>query len=455
MSEAGKLSLLKNFVFRGDSRTSRAKKNISVSFLCKAVSILVSFIIVPVTLGYVGTEEYGIWMTISSIISWFSFLDVGLGNGLRNKLAESLALNDIKSSKVYISSVFVMIALISALMFVGFYIASFFIPWNEVLNTKIVGNVELRRLIIMIFFFFCSGFITNVTSSVLQAMQKYALNDILNVVSQILGLLGVYILVNTTESSLYLMCLIYSAKTAVVMGIATLVLFYGKLKHLKPEWKYVRLREAKPLISLGLRFFINQILYLITTQTTVFIVAHYFGPGEVTVYNLALRYTTITSMLYMMVLMPYLSAFTEAFVKDEMDWIKKTIRKINFIWLLTSIVTVLMVFASGVFFHLWIGEAVVIPLGLISFLAFASIANNLMSTYSLFLNGIGKIRLQFYLLVIQAILYFPLTWLFYNLNLGIVSVVIPQVLFQLTCSVLMVAQYKKIVERRASGIWFK
>jgi hypothetical protein len=34
--------------------------------------------------------RYEIWLTLSSIVGWFSFFDVGLGHGLRNKFAPSL-----------------------------------------------------------------------------------------------------------------------------------------------------------------------------------------------------------------------------------------------------------------------------------------------------------------------------------------------------------------------------
>jgi len=144
------LPTVKDFFTKGHSRSLRAKKNISVSFIAKVLSILVSFLIVPLTLGYVGKVEYGIWMAISSIISWFSFFDIGLGNGLRNKLAEALARNDNETAKIYISSTFALISLIAALMFIGFFIVAKFISWNKVLNTELVANSELLSIFSLI-----------------------------------------------------------------------------------------------------------------------------------------------------------------------------------------------------------------------------------------------------------------------------------------------------------------
>jgi len=143
-----------SFFSQGNKRTLRAKKNISVSFISKGISILISFLIVPLTLGYVGKVEYGIWMTISSIIHWFAFFDIGLGNGLRNKLAEALAKDEKEIAKIYVSSTFALITGIASLMFIGFFIAANFISWNSALNTDVVPNNELFDIGVIVFFFF-------------------------------------------------------------------------------------------------------------------------------------------------------------------------------------------------------------------------------------------------------------------------------------------------------------
>lgn len=449
------LNLIKIFFTKGNERTLRAKKNVTVSFACKGLSILISFLIVPLTLGYVGKVEYGIWMTISAIIQWFAFFDIGLGNGLRTKLAESLARNDTETARTYISSVFALITGIAIFMFIGFFIAAQFISWNAVLNTNIVPNNELLAVVVMVFFFFCVGFVLGLVSSILQAMQRYAINDILGLTAQILGLIAIFFLVRTTKGSLFYLCLVYGAKTAVVMFIAAIVLFMGTLKMYRPAIEYINFKKSLPLLNLGIKFFVNQIFYLIVSQTSVILVIQFFGPAEVTTFNLAVRYMSITSMGYMMVLTPFLSAFTEAYTKKEFEWIRTTIRRINWIWSLTSLVTIFMIFGHKIFFKLWVGNAISIPLALIIALAIYSIVNMWSGTYGLFLNGIGKIHLQLYIIGIQALLFFPLSFLFYKLGFGLISIVVTQIIFSFVSVFFMTVQYNKIINQKAKGIWFK
>ena len=84
-------TLFSNFVNKGHERSIKAKKNILASFIIKGLSIAISLVLVPLTINYINPSRYGIWLTISSIVAWFSFFDIGLTQGLRNKFAEAKA----------------------------------------------------------------------------------------------------------------------------------------------------------------------------------------------------------------------------------------------------------------------------------------------------------------------------------------------------------------------------
>src|SRR6202012_867570 len=106
-----------------------AKKNIAFSFLIKGGSIIISMILIPMTINYVSPIQYGIWLTLSSIIGWFGFFDIGLGNGLKNKLAEAITLKDFKAAKTYVSTTYVLMGIISGSLLVLFLIFDYFANW--------------------------------------------------------------------------------------------------------------------------------------------------------------------------------------------------------------------------------------------------------------------------------------------------------------------------------------
>ena len=154
------LNSIRHKIFGSDNiRTQRAGKNVFVKFISTAVTLLISFIIVPMVLGFVGKVEYGIWLTISSIIAWFNYFDVGLGNGLRNKLAVALAEDDNEMANIYISSSYALIGIFKNKILYS-YVPNFifnllnFVSWNSILNTDHIANSELLKIVLTVFFFF-------------------------------------------------------------------------------------------------------------------------------------------------------------------------------------------------------------------------------------------------------------------------------------------------------------
>ena len=91
----------------GLERYRRAGITASSSFIAKALNILISFLSVPLTVHYLGAERYGVWLTISSLITWMSMTDFGLaGNALVNVLAEASGKEDRVGAQQYTSSAF-------------------------------------------------------------------------------------------------------------------------------------------------------------------------------------------------------------------------------------------------------------------------------------------------------------------------------------------------------------
>ena len=106
------LAQIENFFTKGNKRSLVVKKNMIGSIFIKGISILIQLILVPLTLGYLSQELYGIWLTISSIMLWLNFFDVGLTLGLKNKLSEALARNEIEKGKCLVSTTYIVMILI-------------------------------------------------------------------------------------------------------------------------------------------------------------------------------------------------------------------------------------------------------------------------------------------------------------------------------------------------------
>ncbi|HAQ71117.1 MAG TPA: hypothetical protein DCR48_09105 [Flavobacteriales bacterium] len=446
---------LKDFWMRADARSLRAYKNVGFSFFMRGVSLLITFILVPIALNYVGSAKYGIWLTVSSITSWLTFFDIGLGNGLRNKLAEALAQGKDNLARSYISSAYALITGIAALIFITFVLVSNILDWNAILNTTIVGASILQEIVVLVVLFFCLGFSMKTLNAVLEALQLYALKDLIGLGSQVFTLLAVIILVNYTEGSLLHLCLVYGSQAFIGLAIGSTVLYSRKLKHLRPSFSLVNFKVAIPLLTLGGWFFLNQILYMIETQTSLILVAQLFGPEDVTEFNLTKNYMGMGSMLFIMTLTPFLSAFTEAYTKKDYTWIGATMNKLLKILVLAIVVVLVMALFYEFIFHIWLDGKVMPVWELVFGFALLVIIQMISSIFTLFLNAIGKIRLQFYTLLISALAFIPMVLIFNHFGLGLSSLVIPGIITGIFNSIIYFKQYKGILNNTAQGIWAK
>jgi hypothetical protein len=107
-------------VGRARERQRRIALTALGSALARAIGLLTNLITVPLAIGYLGAERYGLWMTITSLIAMVNFLDLGIGNGLISAIAEAHGRNDREEARRYVSAATSVLSLISALL-LGFF----------------------------------------------------------------------------------------------------------------------------------------------------------------------------------------------------------------------------------------------------------------------------------------------------------------------------------------------
>jgi O-antigen/teichoic acid export membrane protein len=209
---------------------------------------------------------------------------------------------------------------------------------------------------------------------------------------------------------------------------------------------------------LGARFFIIQISALILFQSANFVIIQFFGPAEVTKFNIAYKYFSALHMVFTIVMGPYWSAFTEAWVKQDFAWIRRTIRNLTRLWGLFVIMGILMLLVANLFFEVWIGKESMKNIHIGMNLQIALVVNFLLFSfggiYTMFINGVGKITMQLISLALGAMLFVPMCYVFVKvLGWGVESVIIASILSNFYSFVVAPIQYNRIISGRAYGIW--
>src|SRR6201992_2632824 len=215
------------------------------SFFIKGYSVIIQFALVPLTLHYLDKFHYGIWLTLASLLEWFNFFDIGIGHGLRNKLAESLAGNDHRLSIIYVSTAYAFVTLVFVGFIVIFSMVNPFLNWSSILNVSASLGPELSRLVLFVFIFFCLRFIFNLISVVIYAHQSPALNNLMGPLGSTFSFIGILILTKTVTSSLFWVAIIFSASPLLVLILFNFILFNSKYRAVKPSLSLVNFKYAR------------------------------------------------------------------------------------------------------------------------------------------------------------------------------------------------------------------
>jgi O-antigen/teichoic acid export membrane protein len=440
------------FLNNGSERSFQVKKNIFVSFLAKGGSIALNLALVPLTIDYVNSMQYGVWLTLSSIIAWFGFFDIGLGNGLRNKLTEAITIGDHELGRKYVSTTYLVLALISFSLLCIFFLVNSFIDWPKILNAPVQLAKELSVVSLIVFSIFCFQFVFQLLDVVCFANQKTSITSIINFFGSLLGFIIIYALTRFTEGSLLYLCLSIGISPLVVLLLFSLVLYSRSFKKYAPAFRLANFSYAKDIMGLGFKFFLIQLGLIFFYNSNNIIIAHIIGPEAVTPYNIAFKYFGIITMISVIIMTPLWPAFTAANAKKDFSWIEQTVGKFEKLSLLIFLLGLLMLLVSGKAYEAWVGNKVQVPFYLSVVLCFYTCLNTYRTIFCYYANAVGKIKIQLILIVTSGLINIPLA-IFLGKWLGLPGVVLSTTILCVACCIFEVTQYKKLIRNRASGIW--
>lgn len=448
--------MIKKYFKSSNDRTQKANLNNVISLFFRGGSIFLTFILVPLTLDYIKPDGYGIWITLSSIVGWVAMFDIGIANGLKNKLSECLAVQNYEKARMFVSTTYVLIGMIAFSLICVYFIFYQFVSWQNVFNSRFIPEYKLRNVVSIVAVLFLLKFVTDIINVVSAAFQMVSVSSILLFISNLGITLSVWILSKTTRADMILLAFTLSFIPFFVSVIASVYLFKYYFKAVKPSFKYLNFKESKSIVRLGSQFFILQIMGLIIFQTDNILIAQFFNLTEVTKFNVAFKYYSIISVFFSVVLMPYWTAFTEAYLKKDFRWIETTMKRLKFYWIASVFLLGILFLIRDWVFSIWLGNIIKVPINLsISICAYIAVIN-WNSILGNFLNGIGKIKVQIIVSLLMGILNISLSFLFVcKFKMGVYAVTLSNFLSLMIGAILCYVQYKKIINNNASGIWNK
>ena len=435
-------------------RSSLLQKNILASFLIKGWSALIVLLMVPATLNCLGEYKNGIWLTISSMLLWIDNMDIGLGNGLRNKVAEYMAHGERERTRSLISSTFAMLTcIIIPVMLVLLLLIVVGDPY-QVFNATPDKAPHLDQVLMVTVILVCTSFVFKLIGNFYMGIQLPAVSNLLIALGQTLALIGTYIVLWSGNHSIMHIALVNTAAPLLVYLLAFPYTFFYKYPHLRPSYHLIDFKEAKAVINMGVQFFIMQISGVILFMTSNLLISNLFSPELVTPYQITYRYFSIMLVIFTVICMPFWNATTDAYERGDMEWIRQATRKLRLMTIGIMICMIIMVVLSPWVYAIWIGDIDIdmkmsIVMAVYIFILIYSLR------YSYFINGIGKLRLQLIFTTAAAILFIPLAYLTTLWSHDIIWFMVVMCLVNIPGLIVNRIQFSKLINGQAKGIWNK
>ncbi|MEY2518675.1 MAG: hypothetical protein QOF24_434 [Verrucomicrobiota bacterium] len=386
-------------------RGGRAKLAITTSLVARVATLAVSLIVLPISIRYLGNEGYGLMVTITSVVGWLQFTNLGIGLGLQNALTEETAKGNTRAQRELVSTaVFSLLAIGLLLLVVGLIVFPL-ISWERVfppLSNRFTA--EIPWTVLVVFFGFVSTVVLGFVNPIYAARQELHIGAWQTLVTSLLALIGTFAAVHFRWGLLGLtLCTIGIAAIA-QWSFALWNLFGRALPDLRPRVRDFTRPAANRIYKSGISFFVLQLCNIAFFQIDAFLIARFLTIDQVTPYSVAQKVFIQMSGLFAIMSGSLWAAYGNAKALDDFGWIRRTHRKMKWLFFLFfGSLAIFMFFLGRILLAWWVGPAAAPSTILLGAVGLYFLAREWTALHAMLLNGLDIIRPQVWNLVCTAV----------------------------------------------------
>jgi O-antigen/teichoic acid export membrane protein len=388
---------------RSSERFRRASLSAATSAAAKGIALVTTAVSVPLTLGYLGSERFGVWMTLSALVALLGFTDLGLGNSLLNNVAHAAGRDDRTRIRVNVSSGIVMLLAVAVGFGVLFAAAYDHVPWARLFNVGSAAALdEAGPAAAVLVACFLVAMPVGTFQQVRLGLQQGYVNAIFVGVGNIMGLVLVVVAIQMRLGLPWLVLAMAGAPllAAVANGIALM----ARSPWLRPTLHDLNFDVARSLLQVGLFFLVLQLAVAVAFTSNSIIIAAMIGPSAVADYAVVSKLFLIPTLLVGFALGPLWPAYREALSRGDVQWVRRTFdRSIRLSLSVAGLVSAALVAIGLPLIAVWVGTTSVQPsFGLVLAIGIWTILSAVGNAVAMLLNGAQVMRFQVVIAVLMA-----------------------------------------------------
>jgi O-antigen/teichoic acid export membrane protein len=384
---------------RSESHSGRRWRAIGLSAATSAgervITGVCGLIQIPIALAFLGREAFGLWMTLTSLVTVMSIADFGLGIGLQNRIAHAYGKDDSADAQRVAATGILSLAGIGAAVFVIALPVCFAVNWASVfhLHEPDVARSTGAALAILVSAF-CAGFPLAGAERVSAGFQLGWLTSLKASFTSVTTLVLVVAAVWLKFGLLWFLAVV--VVPPVLANFLLLIVLHRRLGWSLRLFSLFDRSLAASLFRKNWLFILPQIGGTILAFAPPLLISGMLGVSALTPYNLVQRLLNIFGQAQGMMVGPLWPAYTEAIARGDVDWVRAAFRKSLAVSFVFAVLPILSFIAWGKWaLHFWTRQ----PVESFDFMLIASLSVwtavlVFMQCIALLLNALGQVKGQ-------------------------------------------------------------
>jgi O-antigen/teichoic acid export membrane protein len=328
-------------------------RNALLNWAALLIGMVVPFFLSPFTIHHLGNLLYGIWILVTSSVSYFQLLDLGLRNAVTTFVSKSRALEACEESRRIVSAaVWIRLGisaliLVLAVLLVLWFPRVFLIPHEQVFPARIA--IILMALSLGV------GLASGVPAAVLAAVHRYDMLSAVTLLRTLVRTAGFVYLLEHRHGIVALAA--WELSASILMALIYVALCVSVVPELRQSLPRPESEMVRRLWGYGAYAFLITIGGAIINYTDNGVVGVFLSPGAVTFYAIAANLIlcsreVISTMSNMFV--PVASGFDAGGRTEQLR--ELLVRGTQASLLLSLPISIVMFVRGQTFIGLWMGR---------------------------------------------------------------------------------------------------
>lgn len=332
--------------------------NITSSLFSNGAAVLFGILLVPAALSYWHETIYGIWVLITTFISYLSLTNFGLNSAATALISKSPTYRE--KIALLKKCLLIMLAYLALLIIVALILGLLGNVWALLIGKidESTQKIAYHACTIM-FLFFTANLVFSLISSALIGFQKAYIDNFIQAFVPIVNYVSLLAVIKI-QGNLESFALISGIGLS-LLNIFKLYAFWAMLRRRKRSPENVSILENeigyKAIFFNGLQFFLMNIAVIIAWNTDNIAISRIMGIEYVTKYSITLKLFTILYSLVNMIGISFSPVLAKEIGANNWGWINKTYKALaNLLTIVGGCVCLGgILFAKNIIF-LWTGS---------------------------------------------------------------------------------------------------